>query len=162
MSITSGLAGLKAAADLTKALRDTAKAGSLKPDEFAGRVGEIYDYIVDSKDALIEAKDEIQQLKAELKARDDGERIERELEHDGYVYWRNDTDGKRAGPYCVFCWKKEDKLVPLTHISGIFGGTHKSKRYDCVTHGVFLVPTGDVDTNYGKPQTYRGGGGREI
>ncbi len=48
-------------------MRDAAKAGSLKPDEFAGRVGDIYDYIVDSKYALIEAKDEIQELKAQLR-----------------------------------------------------------------------------------------------
>jgi len=68
MGIASGLAGLKAAAELTKTLREAAKSGSLKPDEFAGRVGEIYDYIVDSKDALIEAKDEIQDLKNRLQA----------------------------------------------------------------------------------------------
>ena len=71
MSITSGLAGLEAAGDLTKAMRDAAKAGTLKPDEFAGRVGEIYDYIVDSKDALVEAKDEIQDLQSQIKAFND-------------------------------------------------------------------------------------------
>jgi hypothetical protein len=39
MDIASGLTGLKTAVDLTSALRDAAKCGSLKPDEFAGRVG---------------------------------------------------------------------------------------------------------------------------
>jgi hypothetical protein len=38
----------------------------LKPEEIPFRMGEIYDYIVDSKDALVDAKDEISKLKAEL------------------------------------------------------------------------------------------------
>jgi len=58
MNISAGLAGLKAAADLTKSMRDAAKAGTLKPDEFAGRVGEIYDYIIDSKAALVDTQEE--------------------------------------------------------------------------------------------------------
>ena len=142
MGIVSGLAGLKAAAELTKTLREAAKAGSLKPDEFAGRVGEIYDYIVDSKDALVEAKDEIQDLKNRLQAVNSHSEIDNELKHDGFVFWRNHADGKHSGPYCLYCWRKENTLIPLTHISGTFGGSHPSKRYDCQTHGVFLVPTG--------------------
>jgi hypothetical protein len=39
MNILVGMSGLKAAADLTKALRDGIKAGLIKPDEIAGRIG---------------------------------------------------------------------------------------------------------------------------
>lgn len=40
MDIASGLSALKTAGDLAKALRGAAKAGSLKSDEFAGRIAE--------------------------------------------------------------------------------------------------------------------------
>jgi hypothetical protein len=152
MDIVSGLAGLKTAVDLTRVLRDAAKSGSLKPDEFAGRVAEIYDYIVDSKDSLSEAKDEIQDLKSRLSAVEGRSRIDGELVHDGYVYRRNHADGTRSGPYCAYCWTKEDRLVPLTHIQGTFNSyEHPSKRYDCVTHGQFLVPTGDAPRERPRP-----------
>ena len=52
MSILSGMTGLKAAADLTRMLRDGLKTGQVRGDDIAGRIGEIYDYIVDSKDDL--------------------------------------------------------------------------------------------------------------
>jgi hypothetical protein len=152
MDIIAGLAGLKTAVELTRDLRDAAKSGSLKSDGFAGRVAEIYDYIVDSKDAVAEAKDQIQELKSRLIALDDKNQIDDELMHDGYVYWRNHVDGGRSGPYCVFCWKKEDRLVPLTHILGTFDPySHPSNRYDCVTHGQFLVPTGDAPRERPRP-----------
>ena len=144
MSITAGLAGVKAAVDLARTLRDAAKSGTLKPDEFAGRVGEIYDYIVDSKDALVEAKDEIQELKTRLNALDTRNQIDGDLEHDGYVFWRIHEGGTRTGPYCVYCWRKENILVPLTHKTGTYDANHPSKRYDCVDHGTFLVPTGEA------------------
>jgi hypothetical protein len=73
MEIASGLSALKTAADLTKALRDAAKAGSLKPDEFAGRVAEVYDYISDSKESLLNAQATISQL------RDENEKLKTKL-----------------------------------------------------------------------------------
>jgi len=152
MDIVSGLAGLRTAVELTRALRDAAKSGEMKPDEFAGRVGEIYDYIVDSKDAVVGAKDQIQELKSRLQALDDRKQINAELSHDGQVYWRNHLDGRKSGPYCGFCWTKEDRLVPLTHILGTFNGySHPSKRYDCATHGQFLVPTGEPPRERPRP-----------
>ena len=153
MSIVSGLAGLKTAVDLTRALRDAAKSGLLKPDEF---VGEIYDYIVDSKDSLADAKDEIQDLKNRLNLVEGRSRIDDELAHDGYVYWRNHSDGRQSGPYCVFCWK-EGSLVPLTHIPGDTFNVydHPSRRYDCVTHGQFFVPTGEPPREHPRPISRR-------
>ena len=65
MEIASGLSALKAAADLARALRDAAKVGSLKPDELAGRIAEMYDYISDSKEALLSTQETISELRAE-------------------------------------------------------------------------------------------------
>lgn len=66
MEIASGLSALKTAADLARALRDAAKAGSLSPDEFAGRIAEVYDYISDSKEALLSVQENISKLNAEI------------------------------------------------------------------------------------------------
>ncbi len=82
MTIAGGLAGLKAAAELTKALRDAAKSGVVKPDEFAGRVSEIYDYIIESRVALADAQEELQNLKYELKALRDTSAIAADLVFD--------------------------------------------------------------------------------
>ena len=87
MNIAAGLSGLKAAADITKMPREGIKAGSIKGDEIAGRIGEIYDYIIDSKAALVDAKEENEALKAVLKSLKDTQSLAASLEHDGKVYW---------------------------------------------------------------------------
>jgi hypothetical protein len=66
MDIASGLAALKTASDLTRSLRDAVKSGGIKDDEISGRIGEIYDYIIDSKAALIDASEEIHNLKGQV------------------------------------------------------------------------------------------------
>ena len=67
MDIVCGLSAIKTAADLTRAIRDAAKSGSLKSDEFAGRVAEVYDYIADSKESLLDAQEQISKLQAQIR-----------------------------------------------------------------------------------------------
>jgi hypothetical protein len=67
MSIATGLAGLNAAVALVRSMRDAAKAGTLKPEEFTPRVSEIYDYIVDSKDALVKQRKRFNNSKRSLR-----------------------------------------------------------------------------------------------
>ncbi len=117
MNIAAGLSGLKAAADLTKAMRDAAKAGTLKPDEFAGRIGEIYDYIADSKVALVEAKDEIQKLQGQIDAFDDERAFRESLEFQlSGPYKRNGPRGEEL--YCSHCLDLDGKRVRLIRSSG--------------------------------------------
>src|SRR5712692_8325584 len=102
MIILTGITGLKAAADLTRMLRDGLKSGQIKGDDVAGRIGEIYDYIVDSKDALVEAKDEIQELKAQVAAFNDEKAFRDSLEFDpGGIYKRQGPKGEEL--YCSAC-----------------------------------------------------------
>jgi hypothetical protein len=93
MDIGTGLSALKAATELTRSLREGLKSGTIKGDEISGRIGEIYDHIVDSKDALVEARDEIQELKGQLHSSNLRQQIDSELHHDGYVYWRKHPNG---------------------------------------------------------------------
>jgi hypothetical protein len=117
MSIVAGAAALKTAVELTRALRDAAKAGTIKPEEFAGRVGEIYDNIIDSKDALSDAKDEIRDLKDQLRALKGAADDEKRFRFMHGVYWKTsdvlsldkDENGNRItqthwdGPFCPVC-----------------------------------------------------------
>jgi len=96
MEIASGLSALRAAADLAKALRDGAKGGSIKADDFAGRIAEVYDYIIDSKEALSSAQEHIAKLRLE------NERLKTYAFHHS-VNWRSLPDGKEDGPFCPTC-----------------------------------------------------------
>src|SRR5271157_6398630 len=114
MDIVAGMSGLKAAAEMTKALRDGLKRGGIRPDEIAGRIGEIYDYIIDSKAALVDAKEENEALKAEIKTLKDAQVLAASLQHDGKVYWIARGD-KWDGPFCSRCWDDNGKLIRLDH-----------------------------------------------
>jgi regulator of replication initiation timing len=144
MNISAGLAGLKAAADLTKSMRDAAKAGTLKPDEFAGRVGEIYDYIIDSKAALVDTQEENIRLREELRSlREDSEErnaIKGELVAEDNAYFRI-ADATKTGPYCTACWDNGDRLVRLTN-SGLrsLPGLGWKHVYVCALHPKHEVP----------------------
>lgn len=97
--------------------------------------------IIDFQEELIRKNDEVQQLKVQIQALDRREKVDQEMEHDGYVFWRV-TEGKRTGPFCPACWRKDNVLMPLKLVPGTYGGAHPSKRYDCVFHESFLIPTG--------------------
>jgi hypothetical protein len=114
MNILAGMSGLKAAADMTRALRDGLKAGTVKPDEIGGRIGEIYDYIIDSKDALVTAKEDLDTLKEQIKGLRDTSDLAARLDYDGKVYWLPNGD-KWEGPFCPHCWDADKQLVRLDH-----------------------------------------------
>ncbi|MEO5923633.1 MAG: hypothetical protein ABIR70_07380 [Bryobacteraceae bacterium] len=96
MEIIAGLSALKTAADLAKSLWDAAKAGSLRPDEFSGRIAEVYDYIIDSKEAVLGASEQLARLV------DENGRLKTYVFHHS-VNWRTLADGTQDGPFCPTC-----------------------------------------------------------
>jgi hypothetical protein len=125
MSIVAGMSALAAAANLTKTMRDAAKSGTIKPDEFVGRVGEIYDYIIDSKAALVDAQEEMLRLQAKIRAFDDDKEFKAGLEFHPKGYYR------RKGPggdefYCSACLDLNNARSRLT-------GT--ARAFSCDVHG---------------------------
>jgi len=109
MDLATGLSGLKTAVDLARALRDGAKAGAIEQDEFAGRVGEIYDYIIDSKDALVDAKDQILELRQKVELLQTKLDERQSMKFATGAYWTN-----ADGPFCQLCWESERKAIRLT------------------------------------------------
>jgi hypothetical protein len=125
MNIAAGLSGLNAAVTMTKALRDGLKSGQIKPDEIAGRIGEIYDYIIDSKVALVDAQSEVMDLQREVQALKQELETKRSLNVEDGVYWQihqvagegpggePEHYGHWDGPFCPTCFDADAKLVRL-------------------------------------------------
>ena len=98
---------------MLKVLREGLKSDQIKQDEIAGRVGEIYDYIADSKDALVEANVEIKELRAKIRALEDDTEFKKSLSFDERGYY------KRNGPeaqelYCSSCLDEKHQRIRLT------------------------------------------------
>jgi len=94
-AIAAGFASLRTAAELTRLTRDALKSGA-DPADLAGRIAEIYDYIIDSKQALLAAQEELTRTMAEI------ERL-RSFRFHHSVSWRIISDGSEDGPFCPIC-----------------------------------------------------------
>ena len=114
MTITAGLSAVDAAKTLLESLRERLKSGQIKGDEIAGRIGEVYDFINDSKRALNDADDENQRLKRELSVlrEDRGFRESLEFKAAGF-YARIDSKGTEER-YCAACLDEDQRRVRLT------------------------------------------------
>ena len=114
---------------MTRALRDGIKAGQIKGDEIAGRIGEIYDYIIESKDALVGAKEEIQSLKDRLRIVEEQDDFRKGLRFERTRYHRNTEAGEEV--YCSACLDVDGKRVRL-------GRSNENTNYKCEIHGYRL------------------------
>lgn len=133
MTIATGLTALKTATDLARSLRDRLKSDEVKGEEVIGRIGEIYDYIVESKDSLIDAKDEIHDLKeklhaaeAKLHAADDFAAFRASLTYnEQFGIWKREISGVTEA-YCGACLN-EGKRIRLSRA--------QTGTYRCQYHG---------------------------
>jgi hypothetical protein len=116
VTIASGLSSLSAAANLVKALREGLKSDQIKSDEIAGRVGEIYDYILDSKEALLNAKDDLGALEKKIRSLEHSADLQKRVRFHDQAVWKVDSsnDGEE-GPFCPVCWSLNSKLVRPTY-----------------------------------------------
>ncbi|MDP8980053.1 MAG: hypothetical protein M3O35_05615 [Acidobacteriota bacterium] len=110
-AIVAGISGLKAAADLTRSIRDGLKSSQIKPDEIAGRIGEIYDYIIDSKAALLDAQEEIQRLHTQIHSFQDDKDFKESLKYDPIGVYRRRLANGEEQIYCSACLDTDNKRV---------------------------------------------------
>lgn len=136
--IGAGLAALKTAADLTKTVREAIKSGKIKPADLDAQIAQIYDQIIDSRAAVVEAQEEIIKLKEEIRVLTDKSQLEKDLTFDGDVYWLKNDEF----PYCPLCWGSDLKLVRLQKYStDTYDGIRKTNYY-CKLHDInFHTPT---------------------
>ena len=116
LEISAGISALKSAADLAKTIRDGLKSGQINQSEIPGRIGEIYDYIIDSKAALLDSEEKNRDLKRRIEEYDSLNEIAADLEmvQDGrYYVRRSERDQNVFVPYCPVCWGANKRLIPL-------------------------------------------------
>jgi hypothetical protein len=64
--------------------------------------------------SLQEQNVELRQRVAELEAE---RRVEESVVYDGALYWKDDDEGVRQGPYCQKCYDADRKLIRLQNSS---------------------------------------------
>jgi hypothetical protein len=132
-TIATGLSGLKAAAEMTKMLRDGLRAGQVKAEDIAPRIGEIYDYIIDSKAALYDAQEQLGVMNDRIRQLIDNSHIAEQLISEGSAYFRMVGD-KKVGPFCTACWDDTQKLVRITYGGLTKNGGGWFDEYRCPLH----------------------------
>lgn len=133
MDILAGITAAKTAAELLKALREKLGSPNVNIEEVQARLVELTQLILDGRQAIMDAQEEIRQLKKErdgaleqLKLADD-----MEYQIDGGFYLRTSEAQKGVIPYCATCWTTERKL---THMIG----DDSSDYYTCPLHKIPL------------------------
>ncbi len=107
-TVFSGISATNAGYNLLKVIKERLKSGDVKPDEIAGRIGELYDYIGEAKDSLVNAKEEINNLKDRIRVLESQSKQRGEMKFADFAYWTKDD-----GPFCQLCWDNEDRQVRL-------------------------------------------------
>ncbi len=123
-SIVTGLAALKHAVDIAKALRQADQ--SLATAELKLKVVELLGEIVEAKTAMVEVQEIVRDKDSEVARLKDALRIKGEVVKAGDAIFLKDPDGKvRGDAMCLHCWTSQARLNPLV---GFAGDRH---RYVC-------------------------------
>jgi hypothetical protein len=113
-TISAGLTFVNTASTLLRNLRDGLKSGEIKQDELPGRIGEIYDCLNDSKAALLDSKDEMQQLQSKVRSLQDEKDFRDSLTYDVNGLYRRKTTSGVEEVYCSACLDGDNKRVRTT------------------------------------------------
>lgn len=107
MDILAGIAAVKGALDITKALREI--DGDINAAEYKMKIADLMSALADAKHALVDAQEKMQELEQKLKFRQSTVRI------DGYLY-ETDEEGKATDVfYCPSC--EHEDVSPIMILS---------------------------------------------
>jgi hypothetical protein len=87
---------------------------------------------------LGESYDETRQLKKQIDDLDRRAEIEKTLIYDESVYWMQQPDGTRQGPFCPTCWDADGKLIRLNP-------GRKTGSFQCTFHQTKFITAGFKD-----------------
>jgi len=125
MDIVTALATLKNGSQVAKTIAELVKQPQIDPNEIAARLLVLQEMMINCREALNEASEEMAKLREEVAENDRRKGLEADLDMDpdGQFYIRNSekAQGKYI-PYCPVCWGNNVRLVPLTRTSsrGLF------------------------------------------
>jgi len=154
MSVTVGIAAVKASLELAKLLSDNLNHPDIDVVDVRAKVHEMLIHMVNAQLALGDANAEISDLRGKLQDREKDAAIGASLEFGEDLYWRHTPDQGLDGPDCPTCWDDDRKLIHLKFVVEGNFAMHEGrrKRYDCVLHKTeYFVPVG----SFGAPRTIR-------
>lgn len=139
VSVIGGLTAIKTGLDLLKSINELVKQKKLDPTEIGNRLIALHGYLLDSREALGDAQQEIQKLHEQITSLQRDKDMEADLEHvqDGGFYVRkSELSTGQYIPYCPLCWGQQRKLIPLNPVHGegywrcdIHKSSHFTEKY---------------------------------
>jgi len=111
-AITAALTGLKAAADIARALRDAQTA--FDRADLKLRIAELVDALAETKLSLAEIQEALATKDAEIKRLMDALKLKAQLVRHNDAYYEKDGDGRPVGaPYCSACLETRHQAVHI-------------------------------------------------
>ncbi|MDE2059506.1 MAG: hypothetical protein KGL31_01320 [candidate division NC10 bacterium] len=116
-SILDALQALKVATDIVKAFRSA--DASFEKAELKFKVAELADALANARLGVVEAQEEILAQKRRIAELETAQDLRDRIMHRENVYFVRDGETEK-GPYCPRCFESEQKVMPLTALSGPF------------------------------------------
>jgi hypothetical protein len=115
VSIIAGISATKTGFELVKGVVEKLKRPDVDAGEVSARLLELQGLMLEAREALSAAHDEIAQLKKAIAAFDQTAALEKLMVYDQSVYWKRGSDSAdlERHPYCTTCWDKERRLSHL-------------------------------------------------
>src|SRR5262249_17469448 len=112
MTLDGGISAVKTGFGLVKGAVELLKRPDVDAHEVSARLLELQGLMLEAREALSDAHDEIERLKKVIAGHDKTAEVEKLLVYDQSVYWkRTGLNGElEAGPYCTTCWER-DKIL---------------------------------------------------
>jgi hypothetical protein len=134
MDFMNALSVVKQTIDITKDLRNIDE--KIDAATWKLRLNDIIEKLIDTKDALVEAKEVENQLRNEIDRLNKKLRERGSLEdEDGLLFALDDSEKRIGEPYCNHCYVKEDRLYRL-----VASDWNNSFRYDCTNCRFMHLP----------------------
>ena len=130
MDIITGIAAAKGAIEIANELRSIDK--EIDKADLKLRIVALIDSILDTKEALQDAKEREFTLKEEIRSLKETLEDRRRFEDEGGFLYEIADDGSRIGePYCNQCYVKEDRKFRLVSYEKFIGLGSKQQGRKC-------------------------------
>lgn len=130
LSITTALSNLKTATDLVRGIRGADL--NLEKAELKIRIAELAEALTDARVAVLEAQDEIEDLRRQLAEARAAQDVRGRLVQKHKVYYvRSATGDQEDGPFCVRCYETDRRLMPVTPLPVQFSDLARFRCPQC-------------------------------
>lgn len=83
----------------------------------ANRAGDVAK-LIETQQQIMDVLDENRQLRDRVAALEDELAMDSQLERDGFAYYIVEEDGKKTGPVCPVCYKRDRAVIQLVPVQG--------------------------------------------